>query len=188
MDLAGVIVCGGGSRRMGTDKARLEIDGEDLLRRAARRLAEVAQPVVIAPGQRGRYGALPWPEVDDVVPAAGPGSGLIAALAVSPHARMAAVAVDLPNASPDLLVELGASWAGEVAVVPVAAGRDQWLHAVWSAAAHDTLRERLIDGARSFVALTDGLPVRRVAAPGERFALNLNRPEDLARLRDAGEA
>ena len=182
MALAAVIACGGASRRMGRDKATLEIGGERLLDRVVRRVAEAADPVLIAPGRTGRLGPLPWPEVDDAMPDAGPASGLVAALGRSPHRLMAAVAVDLPYADPAVLRELASQWNGQVAVVPVVAGRAQWLHAVWAAEAHQELERRLQAGARSFVELTDGLAIARTHPPDGRFALNLNHPEDLAAL------
>jgi molybdenum cofactor cytidylyltransferase len=49
--VAGVILAAGASRRMGTNKMRLELDGEPLVRRAARRaLAAGLSPVVVVVG------------------------------------------------------------------------------------------------------------------------------------------
>jgi len=53
MNIAGVILCGGRSQRMGTPKATLPFGDETLLERVTRLLATVAQPIVVvaAPGQ-----------------------------------------------------------------------------------------------------------------------------------------
>ena len=52
--LAGVLLTGGASRRMGTDKARLVVDGETLAARSARVLAAVCEPVIeVGPGVSG---------------------------------------------------------------------------------------------------------------------------------------
>jgi len=80
---------------MGTDKALLEMeDGGPLLLRVALRLAEVADPVMLASGSAGRLEAFGYPEVGDEVPGAGPLAGIAAGLAASPHELTAVVAVD----------------------------------------------------------------------------------------------
>ena len=109
---AGVVLAGGASRRMGTDKALLVVDGELLLERAARRLeAAGASTVVIACGTPDRYGEhTDRPLIPD--PAGhegdGPLAGLAAAFAhLAPTHRIGLVlAVDLVDADPALLAGL----------------------------------------------------------------------------------
>jgi molybdopterin-guanine dinucleotide biosynthesis protein A len=48
--LAGAVLCGGLSRRMGTEKALLRFDGVSLVERVVARLRMACEPVVIAPG------------------------------------------------------------------------------------------------------------------------------------------
>jgi molybdopterin-guanine dinucleotide biosynthesis protein A len=55
--VAGYVLAGGQSSRMGTDKALLEIDGTPLLLRAANTLAAVASPVVVV-GHPDRHSGL----------------------------------------------------------------------------------------------------------------------------------
>jgi molybdopterin-guanine dinucleotide biosynthesis protein A len=99
-ELAGLVLCGGRSRRMGNDKTLLVVEGAPLVLRVASRLARVADPVLLAPGRPGRLGAAGYPEVEDEALDAGPLAGLVAGLAASPHRLVAAVAVDMPFASP----------------------------------------------------------------------------------------
>jgi molybdopterin-guanine dinucleotide biosynthesis protein A len=176
---------------MATDKAALVLDGERLVERAAHRLAVVADPVVVAPGRRGRLGPLPWPEVDDVDVdvdrGRGPLAGLAAALAASPVPLMAVVAVDLVDLDGALLAWLAQSWAGEDAVVPVdERGRPQPLHAVYAAAASSALTAAVRRGTLAVHAALTELDVRTVDADEWRAASfapgwsrNVNRPEDL---------
>ena len=86
---AAIVLAGGGSRRMGRDKAWLELDGRPLLARVIELLALRCSPIVVScrPGQvlpelrvaELRSGAV-W-RVDDPSPDAGPLIGLHAALA-----------------------------------------------------------------------------------------------------------
>ena len=51
--LGAIVLCGGQSSRMGSPKAWLDFEGEPLLARVVRRIAEAADPIVVvaAPGQ-----------------------------------------------------------------------------------------------------------------------------------------
>ena len=174
---------------MGSDKALVEIGGEPLVIRVAGRVARVAHPVLLATGRPGRLGALGYREVADERRGAGPLSGLVAGLAASPHDLLAAVAVDMPFASPELFRHLAERAVGVDAVVPVTASGREPLHAVYAASALPGLRAALFE---DHLAVRDALGTLRVqevtedewrqADPTGRFSLNVNRPEDLARL------
>jgi molybdopterin-guanine dinucleotide biosynthesis protein A len=113
--LVGVVLAGGASRRMGTDKALLVVEGERMLDRAARHLREAgATEVVVASGVPDRYDTA-LVQVPDPPGQGGDGplAGLAAAFAhfASTTAGSAApvalvLAVDLPDADPALLAAL----------------------------------------------------------------------------------
>ncbi len=190
--LTGLVLCGGESRRMGTDKAVLEVGNVRLLDVVARRLATVADPVLVAPGRPGRLGPLPWPEVADARPGCGPLGGIVAGLEASPHELSAVVAVDLPLVDGGLLAWLARRSTGEEAIVPVDEdGRRQPLCAVYTRAAAPLLRGALDDGDLAVGRALSRLRVRFVAAdewtaagfaPG--WSRNVNTPDDLAALDD----
>ncbi len=195
--LAGLVLCGGTSRRMGRDKALLEVNGRPLVRLVAERLAEVADPVLLAPGSVGRFGHLGFDEVADWPP--GPGAGplpaLGAGLAAADRPLMAAVAVDMPFASPAVFRLLAGRWRGEQAVVPVTASGPQPLHAIYSRSALPAIRVALDQGRLALLDLLGDLDVLEVAEtewtaadPAGRFAWNLNRPDDLVVLDRKGSA
>jgi len=110
--LAGVVLCGGKSSRMGSPKAWLDFGGEPLLARVVRRVAEAAWPIVVvaAPGQD----VPPLPEgisiVRDPVSGKGPLQGIAAGLeAIAPHATAAFVSsTDVPFLHPALIRRLHA--------------------------------------------------------------------------------
>ncbi|XXX77121.1 molybdenum cofactor guanylyltransferase [Sorangium sp. So ce134] len=205
--LAGVVLCGGQSRRMGRPKAWLPFGGEALLQRVVRRLGEAAWPiaVVAAPGQ-----ALPpLPDgvllVRDPVEGRGPMQGIAVGLeAVAPLAERAVVAsTDAPFLHPALVRRLAELQAGGHAIaVPQADGRHHPLAAVYACSvraeaaallAEDRLRlSCLFERARTLVAGPELLledPALRAADPDLRSLRNVNTPEEYAAaLRELGGA
>jgi molybdopterin-guanine dinucleotide biosynthesis protein A len=154
--VAGIVLAGGRSVRMGTAKAGLEWHGSTLLRRAVGIVARgVDGPVTVvrAPGQR--LPALPSDVevVDDPVAGRGPLQGIATGLlAVAGEAPVALVcAVDLPLLHPAFLRrvtrELRADAALDVAL-PVALGHAQPLVAAYRTSLAPRIVE-LLDGGRS---------------------------------------
>jgi len=187
--LSGLVLCGGESRRMGREKALLVVGDELLVLRVARRVGMAASPVMLATGTRGRLGDLGYPEVEDERPGAGPLSGLVAGLAASPTALLAAVAVDMPYASPAVLLLLSGLRRSEDAVVPTGPLGIEPLHAVYSRQALPALRDALSSGRLGLREALVGLRLREVAEeewreadPTGRFLMNLNRVEDFSSL------
>jgi molybdopterin-guanine dinucleotide biosynthesis protein A len=187
--LAGLVLCGGASRRMGTEKALMLVDGQPLVSRVAQRIGAACSPVLLAPGWPGRLGTLAFVEIGDAAPGAGPLGGIVAGLASAPHHLIAVVAVDMPFASAALLTLLASLSDGVDAVVPVTDMGHQPLHAVYARSALPSLRAALQDGRLGVRSAVAGLRVRevhlaewRAADPSGRFAININRTEDLGSL------
>jgi molybdopterin-guanine dinucleotide biosynthesis protein A len=174
---------------MGRDKALIEVAGVPLVLRVAARVAQVADPVMLAPGRPGRLGNLGYREVADADEGAGPLGGLAAGLDASPHRLVAVVGVDMPHASPRLMAMLADLHDGEDAVVPVTEAGVQPLHAVYATTALPTIWAALRADRLALHAVLQELKVRLVgrdewmrADPGGRFAFNVNRAEDLVGL------
>jgi molybdopterin-guanine dinucleotide biosynthesis protein A len=177
--VAGVLLTGGASRRMGTDKATIELDGETLAARAARVLTAVCAPVVeVGPGHT------PLTTVREEPRGRGPLAALVAgADALGAHTVLL-LACDMPYVEAPLL-ELLASWPGARTVVPVARGRRQYTCARYGPDALARARAVLASGGSSLRAVCEGaeeLPEaawRSVAGP-DAFT-DLDTPEDRAR-------
>ncbi|MDR7232143.1 molybdopterin-guanine dinucleotide biosynthesis protein A [Caulobacter sp. BE264] len=93
--LGAIILCGGGSRRMGRDKAALDWGG----RRAVDRVADLARAVgAEALVTAGADLGLPW--VADDAAGAGPVGGVLAGARALGTARLLVLAVDAPTITP----------------------------------------------------------------------------------------
>lgn len=161
---------------MGRDKALLEVEGETLVARTARRLGEVCREVVVADAGRG---LLPGSVPDG--PGRGPAAGILGVAHARPGRSLLVLAVDLPRVPVSLLEELARSEAD--LAVPRWSGGIEPLCALYGPAALIALEERVREGRLDLRTLpeTPGLKVRwleGIERPEEVF-LNLNRPSDL---------
>jgi len=196
--LGALVLCGGQSSRMGTSKAWLMFDGEPLLLRVLRRIAEVAAPLVVvaAPGQ-----ALPaLPEgvevARDSIAGLGPLQGMAAGFeALSGRAAAAFVSsTDVPFLHPAFMRRLHAL-RGEShdIVVPRAGGHYHPLSAVYGLSAAAEIRALLAADRRRPFFLFERMHTRvvepaelladdalRAADPGLLSLENVNTPGDLA--------
>jgi molybdopterin-guanine dinucleotide biosynthesis protein A len=184
--VAGLLLTGGQGRRLGIDKSGVRIDGETLAAHGARVLRSVCHPVLeVGPGASELEAVREEPA----------GNGPLAALVAGADAltdrgysgTVLLLAVDMPFVEPPLLQLLtGIDPAGGV-VLPWAVGQRQPLCAVYGAAALDTGRALLADGARALQSLLDAVAVReitedqwRAVAPPNALD-DVDTPEDAAR-------
>src|SRR5690348_2205329 len=138
--VGGVLLTGGASRRLGTDKASLVLDGETLAARAARVLTAVCNPVIeVGDGASG------LPSVRENPAGAGPLAALVAGVDTLGVAPVVLLACDMPFVDVPLL-RLLAEWPGDGTVVPVNDGRMQYACARYGAASIDEARAALRGG------------------------------------------
>lgn len=185
-DCTAVILAGGDSRRMGQDKATLDLDGKPLLQHVTDAVTQVFPDVMISVRQP-REG-IDLRQVCDARNEAGPLAGLAAALASIETPWLFAVACDMPYVTPALLVFLAQQRAGHQAVVPVVQGHPQPLAAFYARSCLGAIREVLAsDGKHSLRVLLERLDVCYVDEaqllehdPQLRSFFDLDTPEDVA--------
>jgi molybdopterin-guanine dinucleotide biosynthesis protein A/rhodanese-related sulfurtransferase len=141
--LTGAVLTGGASRRMGTDKALVPVDGTPMAKRAVDALGSAgASPVVCIGGDAARLAALGLVVVPDRWPGDGPLGGLATALAVAPPGRVLVAGCDQPWLDPAVLRRLiGAADRSPdtTAVVFRIDGRRQPLPGLYAASLADRL-------------------------------------------------
>jgi len=183
--VAGLLLTGGASTRLGTAKAELTLGGERLVDRGARVLGAVCERVLeVGPG----IGSIPCVQENP------PGEGPLAALASGGAALRAlghdgpvlAMAVDLPFVEPPLLEWL-AGHAAPDTVVPRVDGMAQSLCARYASEAVDVAQTLVTEGERSMRALLAAVSVvyedeaAWAAVADARSFLDVDTPEDMAR-------
>jgi molybdopterin-guanine dinucleotide biosynthesis protein A len=189
--IAGIVLCGGQSRRMGRPKADLPFSGDSLLVNAARLVNQVADPVVVAAAPNQNLPAFPENVriVHDSKPAQGPLAAFVDAGAHIPPDRdwTYLVSCDLPFLTIPFLNLLAARAREADAVVPFV--DDKWhpLAALYRRPTIATAGRVFAAGARRMLDLLDALNVSRITAddllqidPFLRVLRNVNTPEDYA--------
>jgi molybdenum cofactor guanylyltransferase len=200
--LAGVVLAGGASLRMGRDKATMPVpaalldsnDGSEapitMVERVVSVVGQRCQPVfvVAAPGQS--LPDLPARVVRDDVRGVGPllatGRGLRAA-AEAGAKRAFLSAADMPMLTADVidLLEARAIELDADVVLPWD-GRDHYLAAVYRTELADQVDALVAAGERSMRALVDRVDAQRIVIPESRSLTNLNSDADLRTLLYAG--
>lgn len=182
MRVAGAVLCGGRSSRMGTDKALVEVAGVAMAVRVARALADAGCVTVSAVGgDSSALEALGLSVTADEWPGEGPLAGIVAALRAADEVDAVAVmACDMPYLSAASVRKLvdGLAASSEAAVAVAITDRLQPLCAVWRRSASHSLASMLQTGERRMQVVLAAMDAVHVSVNLQDVA-NMNTPADL---------
>ena len=188
-DCTAIIMAGGDSHSMGTDKANVALGEKTLLQSVIATMQQLF-PQVIVSVRQPRAG-IDWPQVCDEQPDGGPLAGLVASLGqiTTPWAFM--VACDMPFVVPEVVELLAGYRSRYQAVVPVVHGHPQPLAAFYAASCLAPLRASLVAQQNSLRGVLKQLDVRYVdeaellkADPQLRSFFDLDTPQDVAQAKN----
>lgn len=184
-----LLLAGGESRRMGTDKAAIEVGGQSMLERTAALAADVSDAVFVSVRDAATSDALrrQWPLIEDAPDGVGPLAGILAALRQHEDVDWLVLACDLPKLDIATLRALrdAAAQQPEATALAMRSERDgtpEPLCAVWRAPMREHIEDRLAADLRCprRLLLDSGVPLVDAVTPGA--LANMNAPEDLAAL------
>lgn len=193
-DITGIVLAGGASRRMGTNKALLRIGEKRSIEHAVASLKQRCSRVLVSANQQNTYAFLGLQTVLDRYPQKGPMAGIHAGLSASKSKWNIVAACDMPFIHPGIVhalakeAEAADSRGQEIeAVIPVVEGRLQPLLAVYRREVRLGLEHRLEQGELRVTDWICGL--RKITVDEKRLKeltgvdpawllFNMNHPED----------
>ena len=183
------IIAGGQSRRMGRDKAFVELAGKPLIEHVIERSADLKQAeTILITNDPAQYQHLGLPMYSDVFPGKGSLGGIYTALVQAKSPSSLVLACDMPFVNADLLRFMIQKMddEGDI-VVPRVDGYPQGLHAIYKKTCIKPIAEQLAADQLKIIRFYDQMRVRYLdesdyAAhdPQARSFSNLNTPAELA--------
>ena len=131
MQVGVIILSGGKSSRMGTNKALLKIADKPNIQRIKEKLEQEFEKVILVTNDHETYQFLKIPMVSDIYPGQGPLAGIHAGLKASEQEINLVVACDMPFVAAGLGRILVENIEEYDAVIPVIAGKQHPLFAVY---------------------------------------------------------
>ena len=188
--VTGVILAGGASSRMKSNKALLLHSSGRIIEGIYRRLAELFEEVIVVTNTPQLYEFLPCRKVPDIYPGKGVVAGIHAGLSQSREDVIFVAACDMPHLQGELIRYLTSLAGGVDMVLPATAGGKEPLHAVYGKGCLPALEELLQKDEKRVLSLLPLVRVRQVTADEvavfdhefESF-ININTPDDYYRLR-----
>jgi molybdopterin-guanine dinucleotide biosynthesis protein A len=181
------ILAGGKSRRMGTDKSFVLLDGKPLLQHVIDRVTVLGLPIIVVANQPEKYERFGLPIFTDIIPDAGSLGGLYTAIQSSGVERTLCVACDMPFLNPTLLRYLLDQSISCDAIVPKTGDTSHGLHAVYTSACLPAMHANILRGDLAIHRVFSHIRTRfitedilRAADPHLQSLVNMNTPADLA--------
>jgi molybdopterin-guanine dinucleotide biosynthesis protein A len=179
-----VLLAGGKSSRMGTNKALLRFDdGTSVIERIVSRVSQLCAEVLVVTNTPSDYAFLGLPMFGDECPGASSLGGIYTGLLHASSERALALSCDLPLVLPELVEYLlGLPFDYDV-LMPFIEGRQQPLHAIYARSCLQAMRTQIESGDLKIVRLLDSLR-SRVVTEAElnpdwvQSFRNMNTPED----------
>ena len=185
--ISAAVMAGGKSRRMGQDKAWIELEGRPIVARVIDVLREVADEVLIVANDP-RFAELGLRVVPDRFPEGGALGGIATGVGAAGHDRVLIAACDMPFLRADVWRLLIARAEDADAVVPKVGGEYETLHALYTKTCLGPMERALASGRMRVISFFPDVRVRevgeaelRVLDPDLRSLTNVNTPEELDR-------
>lgn len=184
--ICGLVLAGGRSTRMGSDKCGLEIHGVPQARHCFDLLRGFLPDVAVSarPDQRGLPALADLPVIEDLYENIGPVSGVLSAMDARPDVAWLTLACDLPLVDARGVRTLldGRDPARLGTAYMASDGFFEPLFAIYEPGMAPWLRERLERARYSLREALADADVRLLCAADDQMLMNVNTPEDLARM------
>ncbi len=191
--VSAILLAGGKSSRLGTDKAKVKLDGESvLIQTIAEKLSAVSDDIVVSTnGRRYEDITIPVRWATDVNPGAGSLMGLYSGLLSVRYDYAIAVACDMPFINIELLKYMVAMPRDYDALLPMIGDKTEQLHSIYSKSCLPKMEKFLGSGRLKITAFLAEIDVKYVFEdiinrfdPQHLAFFNVNTAEQLKEAQD----
>ncbi len=183
-DITGIILAGGKSSRMGTNKALMQYRGLPFIQHIINTMKPLVDQILIV-GKPEEYTDLKLRCVDDIFPESGPVGGIHAGLENSKSPYNLVLSCDIPLITEQILMELIENINENNDVVLIESnGQAHPLIAIYQKHCKDLFDDLLIRGENRLLSALDQLRVKTICLsdPNELYVTNINHPSTLIKL------
>ncbi|MCX6138568.1 MAG: molybdenum cofactor guanylyltransferase [Ignavibacteriales bacterium] len=199
-DITGIILAGGRSTRMGTNKALLPFGNATMIESVAKRMVSLFSEVLLSTNTPEEYAMLSLRTVPDLIDHRGPLAGIHAGLTTAATERIFVLSCDMPMITPDIIEFIISYPTARPIVVARADGFVQQLCGIYSKSILPLVQE-IIAARKQSVQKEKMCPVLELVrkAEGEIIDIeshyngyragsfiNVNNPDDVERLAALG--
>ena len=146
LTVSGIVLAGGQSSRLGTDKSFVNVNGQSLIERIVDKLARLSDDVIIVTNSPEKYDHLEAKLVGDIYPGKGSLGGIYSGLRAAVNAYSLVVACDMPFLDLNLLRYMILLARGHDVVIPKVRGLPEPLHAIYSKSCLEPIDRLLAQG------------------------------------------
>ncbi len=192
-EISAILLAGGKSSRLGTDKAKVKLDGESvMIQTIAEKLSALSDDIVVSTNGR-RYEditvSVRW--ATDVNPGAGSLMGLYSGLLAVKYDYAIAVACDMPFINIELLKYMMSLPRDYDALLPRIGDKTEQLHSIYSKSCLPKMQKFLDSGRLKITAFIDEINVKYISEdiinrydPQHLSFFNVNTAEQLKQAQD----
>ena len=130
--MTAIILAGGKSQRMGSNKAFLKYGDTTFIEHQVMMLSKIFDEIILSANDANIYTSLKLPVVSDVIPGKGPLSGICAGLKSATSSHAFVIACDMPFVDEKLILYLKSQINGYDVVVPKTSRGLEPMHAFYS--------------------------------------------------------
>jgi molybdopterin-guanine dinucleotide biosynthesis protein A len=181
--ITGIVLAGGKSKRMGTDKTFAKLNGKPLIQHALDLLSPFCNHIIISSNnpELKKFG---FPVIHDDIPDCGPIGGIYSCLKKSETEWNLILSVDSPKVKPEFIQLLINQTKNYDAIVPVHNNGKEPLIALYHKKSLSKIKKAINSGAYKMHSLLSELQVNYVDAQGwvnqfPNIFQNINKQEDL---------
>lgn len=188
LEITGVLLTGGESRRMGQNKALLEINGKSLIQKNLDVLKNICSEVIISSRDEKLYHGYGYPVIPDVLKGKGPLGGLYSVLQKANYEKVFLVGCDMPFINEEAIRWLFQELEDFDTVVPYIDGKMHPLHAFYHRRIMPVIEEKLyndklrladvLDECQTKVVDCDKILDLTLKKELEKSVMNINTPEE----------